>query len=175
MIRRPRLPGIGSHQSARRATDEWLTPPHILAALGSFDLDPCAATDRPWPTAETHIAIEHDGLGAPWHGRVWLNPPYSEIAPWMARMAAHGEGTALVFARCETAWWFASIWPAASAILFLQGRLTFCRPDGTPAPANSGGPSALVAYGDQDAEVLRTCGLAGTWVQLAPAELMAGR
>ena len=22
--------------------DEWLTPPHVLQALGPFDLDPCA-------------------------------------------------------------------------------------------------------------------------------------
>lgn len=28
-------------------SDIWLTPPHILDALGPFDLDPCAPDPRP--------------------------------------------------------------------------------------------------------------------------------
>ena len=35
-----------------------------------------------------------------------MNPPYGPppvIGPWMRRMAAHGHGTALIFARTETA------------------------------------------------------------------------
>ena len=26
---------------------EWLTPPEVIAALGEFDLDPCAPINRP--------------------------------------------------------------------------------------------------------------------------------
>lgn len=163
-----RLPGIGAHHSARRASDEWLTPPHVLDALGAFDLDPCAPVERerPWPTAAEHLTVEDDGLHHLWWGRVWLNPPYSEAEHWMARLAAHGRGTALVFARTETRWWFRSVWPAASAILFLEGRLSFLRPGGAASKTghNSGGPSALIAYGPADAEVLQTCGLAGACV-----------
>ena len=81
---------IGSHQSARMLTDTWLTPPEILEALGSFDLDPCAAPDpRPWPTAAWHIARPADGLAATWAGRVWLNPPYGPATGrWLGRLAA---------------------------------------------------------------------------------------
>ena len=32
--------------------DEWLTPPEIIKALGTFDLDPCASTTRSWPTPD---------------------------------------------------------------------------------------------------------------------------
>ena len=31
--------GIGGHQRTRGRTDEWLTPPAIVRALGPFDLD----------------------------------------------------------------------------------------------------------------------------------------
>lgn len=169
-----RLPGIGSHHSANPQTDEWLTPPGIVRALGPFDLDPCAPLDRPWDTAAAHLTAADDGLDHEWSGRVWLNPPYSEVESWMRRLAAHGQGTALVFARTETAWWFESIWPAAAALLFLRGRLTFHRPDGTPAPNghNSGGPSVLIAYGDADADALEraasnpTGSLSGAYVRL---------
>ncbi len=51
--------GMGSHQSPRMKTDEWLTPPCILEALGPFDLDPCAVAGpfRPWPTAAWKEAV----------------------------------------------------------------------------------------------------------------------
>ena len=32
---------MGSHHSARAETTTWLTPPHVIEALGHFDLDPC--------------------------------------------------------------------------------------------------------------------------------------
>jgi hypothetical protein len=37
--------GMGSHHSAAAGTHVWLTPPHVVDALGPFDLDPCASTD----------------------------------------------------------------------------------------------------------------------------------
>ena len=141
-----------------------MTPRFVLDALGPFDLDPSTPAGQPWPTASLRYTIDDDGLRQPWTGRVWLNPPYSDIEAWMAKMAAHGHGTALVFARTETAWWFESVWHQCSGVLFLRGRLHFCHPDGTPAAANSGGPSALVAYGADDLARLERSGLPGALV-----------
>ena len=159
---------IGSHHSAAMESDTWLTPQPILDALGSFDLDPCAAPEpRPWPTAARHISRPDDGLTAEWAGRVWLNPPYSrEAVHWLYRLAQHGTGTALVFARTETAWFVDTIWKAAHAVLFLHGRVTFCGAQGRPARANSGAPSVLAAYGLADAHRLEASGLAGQFVRL---------
>lgn len=156
--------GMGSHQSARRATTTWLTPPHILSALGTFDLDPCAHPD--WPTATRRIVLPDDGLAADWSGRVWLNPPYDRtVWQWMAKLADHGRGTALIFARTETAGFVGTVWNRATALLFLHGRLHFHHADGQRAAANSGAPSVLVAYGEQDAAALRAArGLAGTFI-----------
>ena len=101
---------MGSHQSPRSQTCVWLTPPDIISKLGPFDLDPCAAPEpRPWSTALHHIALPEDGLTAEWRGNVWLNPPYGPptvITPWMQRLAKHGNGIALVFARTETVMFF---------------------------------------------------------------------
>lgn len=140
---------LSAHQSPRMGTDVWLTPPEILAALGAFDLDPCAAPEpRPWPTAARHIALPDDGLAAEWSGRVWMNPPFGREADrWMAKLAQHGDGIALIPARTETAMFYRWVWGAADAVLFLRGRPHFHRPDGTRAPFNSGAPICLVAYG----------------------------
>jgi hypothetical protein len=145
--------------------DEWLTPPTLLRKLGTFDLDPCAPICRPWPTAHRHLTIQDDGLAHHWHGRVWMNPPYGKhTEDWMEKLANHGTGTALIFARTETEHWHRHIWPRASAILFLRGRLTFCHVDGTPAKYNGGAPSALIAYGENDAVRLIQSGIQGaTW------------
>jgi hypothetical protein len=163
--------GMGTHQSAAMINDEWLTPPHILAALGRFDLDPCACTDpRPWATATEHFTRADNGLLRDWGlGRVFLNPPYggpSVVGPWMRRIVAHGNGTALIFARTETEIFHECVWQAASAILFLKGRLFFHYADGRQASANAGAPSCLVAYGSHDAAQLAASGLPGALVRL---------
>lgn len=167
---------MGSHQSARMESDVWLTPPEIIAALGPFDLDPCTPMPRPWRTATAHYYAPIDGLKAPWmtpkgrKARVWLNPPYSrEAVKWLRRLSMHGQGTALVFARTETSWFFETVWRSrtAAAALFLEGRLHFHFQDGTRASANAGAPSVLIAYGYEDAERLRESGLPGSYVPLS--------
>jgi len=163
--------GMGSHQSARSETDVWLTPPALIDALGgadSFDLDPCAAIDQPWPTAAQHYTEADNGLLLPWFGRVWLNPPYSTalVARFLGRMTAHGRGVALVFARTETEPFHRFAWQAASGMLFLRGRLNFHRPDGRRADANGGAPSVLIAYGADDCEMLADAPIDGAFVAL---------
>lgn len=162
--------GMGSHQSARAIKDEWLTPPEVLKALGEFDLDPCSPVYRPWDTAKNHYTIDDDGLALPWFGRVWCNPPYGlEAASWLERMADHGNGIALIFARTETKMFFDHVWPKANAILFLKGRLHFHHVDGSRAETNAGAPSVLVAYGEANAVFLFGSEIAGHFVRLIPA------
>lgn len=152
---------LSGHQSARMGSCVWLTPPEILAALGAFDLDPCAApSPRPWPTAARHIELPEDGLAAEWSGRVWMNPPFGREADrWMEKLARHGDGIALIPARTETAMFYAHVWGAADAVLFIKGRPHFHRPDGTRAPFNSGAPICLVAYGLHNVVALARSGL----------------
>lgn len=159
---------MGSHQSSRMKSDIWLTPPEIVGALGAFDLDPCAVpAPRPWSTASRHIALPDDGLDAFWKGRVWLNPPYSrEAVKWLRKLAEHGNGTALVFARTETAWFVESVWERAHAVMFLHGRLHFHHADGSRAKANAGAPSCLVSYSHYDTMKLSESGLSGTLLEL---------
>ncbi len=160
---------MGGHQSADSGKDEWLTPPSILAALGTFDLDPCAPIARPWATAVQHFTTQDDGLKQLWTGRIWLNPPYGPppiVTPWMRRMVRHRCGTALIFARTETEMFFETVWRAATAVLFLEGRLYFHHVDGTRAAANAGAPSVLVAYGLRDADILEGCSLPGQYLRL---------
>ena len=150
--------------------ETWLTPPSILSALGSFDLDPCAApSPRPWPTALRHVELPENGLQVEWIGRVWCNPPYgAEAARWLDKLATHGNGIALVFARTETAMFHEHVWPRANGLLFLRGRIAFC--DRAGKPANSAGaPSCLIAYGAANANVLASCSLAGHFVRLEPS------
>lgn len=174
---------MGSHQSAAAQTTVWLTPPHVLEALGgwqSFDLDPCAAPDpRPWSTARRMFGeADGDGLSIDWDGRVWLNPPYStaEIGQWLERLAEHGQGSALIFARTETGIFHRHVWERAHGLLFLEGRLHFHFPDGTRAKANGGAPSVLCAYGPEEMDRLAACSLEGAFVPLRFARfaLIAG-
>lgn len=147
--------------------DEWLTPREIVQALGPFDLDPCSPIVRPWETAKRHFTIKDDGLSQEWQGRVWLNPPYGQFTDeWLEKLTLHGNGIALIFARTETETWFNWVWPKASGILFLKGRLYFHHVSGLRAKANSGAPSALIAYGRENAEAIIGSKIAGHFVPL---------
>ncbi|UYL87762.1 methyltransferase [Gordonia phage Shivanishola] len=156
---------IGAHENNATGTDTWLTPRHILDALGAFDLDPCAAPapDR-WPTAMNHYTYRDDGLAHTWFGRVWCNPPYSQAWRWIERLAEHGNGVALLFARTETEQFNRQVWERADGLLFLRGRLTFHEVDGRRGKGNAGAPSVLVAYGRRNVDALATCGLPGVFV-----------
>lgn len=146
-------------------TDVWLTPPSLLAALGKFDLDPCAPAARPWDIACLHYTIHDDGLTLPWRGRVWLNPPYGkQTGRWLARLAEHGNGIALIYARTETQWFFDHVWHAADALLFLRGRVRFCTPTGE-ARRNGTAPSVLVAYGRRNVWDLKQSRLDGNLIE----------
>lgn len=159
--------GIGGHTKPHKgATDEWGTPIHITESLGEFDLDPCAMKSLPWQHAKSLYTIEDDGFNKEWNGRVWLNPPYSQAAKWLKKLAEHKHGTALIFARTDTKMFFDHVWSHAKSILFLKGRLFFHHPDGTRAKHNSGGPSCIIAYSWYDAEQLNASGLEGKYLFL---------
>ncbi|MDD5301462.1 MAG: DNA N-6-adenine-methyltransferase [Elusimicrobia bacterium] len=146
-------------------TNVWLSPPEIVRAVGPFDLDPCAAPDpRPWPTARKHYTHdEGDGLARPWHGLVWLNPPYKPTPePWTARLADHGAGVALLFARTDAPWFRRTIWELDALVMFLtSGHLYFYHADGSRGRFNGGAPSVLVGYGEVAARRLLGCELPG--------------
>lgn len=167
------------HQNGQDTSDVWLTPPHVIAALGgadSFDLDPATPPIQPWPTARARYTEADDGLARPWFGRVWLNPPYSRplYTRFMQRMADHDQGVALIFARTETREFFGCVWERAAGLLFLRGRLRFHTPDGRVGHANGGAPSVLCAYGADEAERLAFSGLAGQFVPLALPRFVMG-
>lgn len=170
------MAGIGSHTKPNNGqTVEWLTPPEIVRAIGPFDLDVCCPARMPWRTAETMLS-NRDGMGTKfvadslreeWYGVCFCNPPYgTETGRWLDKLADHGDGIAVIFARTETAMFFEHVWGKASALLFLKGRPHFYKSDGTRAKGNSGGPVVLVAYGEECAGRLERCGIAGKFVRL---------
>lgn len=184
----PRFGAMGSHHSARAGTIEWLTPPEIIAALGPFDLDPCTPIEQPYPTARERYTVLDDGLLMPWRGRVWMNPPYENglIEQWLAKMALHARGTALIFARTETEAFFRHVWEGATALLFMRGRINFHHGEGFSkiayqggrtvpgktylagdrAHGNAGAPTVLCAYGVEDADILAAAKIDGRFVPL---------
>jgi len=137
-------------------SSDWIAPPSIIKALGPFTFDPCAHPGQFYKTADIMISPPVDGLSLKWRGSVWLNPPYgSEIRKWLAKMALHGNGIALVHARTETRMFTKYVWPRAAAICFLEGRFHFHYPSGERSKLNSGAPVALIAYGSWNARALR--------------------
>lgn len=124
----------------------WLTPKYIIDVLGPFDMDPCVPDNMPWQTAARMVTKAENGLTVPWEGTVWLNPPYGrESVPFLNKMAEHRNGVALLFGRTDTKAWHELVFPVADSVLFMRGRISFYREDGTQA-GTANAPSCLVSY-----------------------------
>ena len=119
-------------------TDEWYTPKEIIDALGKFDLDPCAPVKPLWQTATQMYNKNHDGLT---------------------------KGIALLFNRCDSKMFQDVIFEKATAMKFLRNRIRFFRPDGTRGDSPGCG-SILIAFGEDNADILRTCDIAGKYIRI---------
>jgi ParB family chromosome partitioning protein len=125
---------------------EWYTPPEYIDAarevMGGIDLDP-ATSDMANETVQAPeiFTAEDDGLAQPWHGRVWLNPPYGKGSGLFTRKLVEehdaGNVTAAVLllnAYGFDAEWFKPLW--TFPICFTDHRIEFYSPD-----RDSGGPA----------------------------------
>lgn len=105
-------------------SDDYYTPRWVFERMGiRFDLDVAAPPGGvEWVPAARYYTQEDDGLTQPWQGRVWMNPPYSDCAPWAQRFAEHRHGVALV--QSSKSAWCRELFEAADGVVFL-GALPF--------------------------------------------------
>ena len=144
-------------------TDDWLTPPELVRSLGAFDLDPCGSARQSSDLAATVYRLpEQNGLLLPWSGRVWCNPPFSQMIAWAQRFAVHANGVMICPARYQYGW-TRVLWATADAILLLHKEVRWIAADGV-SKLGSIFDFMLVGYGPANTEALRKSGLAGTLV-----------
>lgn len=134
-----------SHWEDAGKSNEWYTPKYIFDALGChFDLDVAAPMEGP-----RHVPCDtwiYDfSLSRPWHGFVWMNPPFggrNGLVGWLDKFFKHGDGIALVPDRTSAPWWQ---YAAASAevVLFVSGKIKFEKPDGSTGDSPSTGTCLL--------------------------------
>lgn len=69
------------------ASDEWATPQELFDRLNKifrFNLDAAATLEN--AKCNEFYTKEENGLSRPWHGNVWLNPPYGrQIGAWVKK------------------------------------------------------------------------------------------
>jgi len=117
--------------------DTWCTPPWITEAIGRFDLDPCS-NDRSTVQARHVFDLAEgalmDGLKPPSvvepDMRVFINPPYSDVPPWIA---AYKHTRFCFLLKLDTSTrWFAELHAATQLILIPRRRVNFVPPPGVP-------------------------------------------
>lgn len=136
---------VAKRGGAVDSVDDRATPDDFFGALHSrygFTVDVAAAAhNAKLPRFYNRV---QDGLAQSWAGeRVWCNPPYSEIRPWVEK--AWSEDAELVVmllpsTRTEQAWWQDLVEPyrdrpgSPLAAEFLPGRLRFAAPEPIDGP-----------------------------------------
>jgi phage N-6-adenine-methyltransferase len=134
-----------------RTSDDYWTPKWVFDALDlEFDLDVACPPEGPLHTpTKAWYTQETDGLVSPWHGRVWMNPPFSKANPWVRKFIEHRNGIALTVVGKSA--WCDTLWNTADAIVLLPRSMTF----------EQGAiflPTMLSAYGKECASALARVG-----------------
>lgn len=119
---------------------DWCTPDWLFAELshlfGPFDLDAAASDEN--ARCRRYFTKATDGLSQEWAGRVFVNPPYDDIGPWVAKAAgeaACGRASVVMLlpVRTSAGWFHEHVWMKAP-VLFLRKRLRFNGGHGATAP-----------------------------------------
>ena len=102
--------------STGNRTDKWNTPVEfvgdVVKFFGTIDLDPCCNdVDNPNVPALNYYNEQTNGLAHDWHGKVFMNHPYSNSKEWIPYAALQYEsGNAeelvlLIKLDISTKWW----------------------------------------------------------------------
>ncbi|HCL6099465.1 TPA: phage N-6-adenine-methyltransferase [Enterobacter cloacae] len=136
--------------------DLWRTPPALFASLDAefcFQLDAAAAPHN--ALCRKFITAEQNTLETPWAdymsipGYVWLNPPYSDITPFVKKAAtesANQIGTVMLVPADTSVGWFNEAIQTASEVRFITaGQLAFINPvTGKPVSGNNKGSMLII-------------------------------
>lgn len=136
--------------------DLWRTPPALFASLDAefcFQLDAAAAPHN--ALCRKFITAEQNTLETQWAdylsipGYVWLNPPYSDITPFVKKAAAESNnqiGTVMLVPADTSVGWFKEAIQTASEVRFITaGRLAFINPvTGKPVSGNNKGSLLII-------------------------------
>jgi hypothetical protein len=114
----------------------------------------------PWRTAKKMICQPSDGLIIKWNGRVWCNPPYSDMLRWAEKMVEHGNGIMRIQGRPTDTRWCQLLFAHCDAAYFLAGRLLFHYADGRKSEGKWCN-NILLAYGSMNAKFLLELGRNG--------------
>jgi phage N-6-adenine-methyltransferase len=132
----------------RHESDLWGTPQaefDRLHAEFGFTLDACAIAAN--AKCDHYFSPEQDGLLQEWDGVVFCNPPYSQVAKWIAKAYEASKAGAtvvcIVYACVDTVWWHQYIEGIAEH-RFPKGRWKFERPGGKGDSAPR--PTAIVVF-----------------------------
>ncbi len=148
--------GYGGSKTPLDQRDLWRTPPALFASLDAefcFQLDAAAAPHN--ALCRKFITAEQNTLETPWAdylnvpGYVWLNPPYSDIMPFVKKAAAESAnqiGTVMLVPADTSVGWFKEAIQTASEVRFITaGRLAFINPvTGKPVSGNSKGSILII-------------------------------
>lgn len=138
----------GNQRTLGTGENEWYTPKEYIDAVrdvfGVIDLDPASsAAAQQTVQAKSYFTKATNGLEQEWHGRVWLNPPYSQpdIAYFVAKLLSElGRVTAAIMLthnNTDTSW-FHSAASRADAVCLTRGRIGFVNVKGDIATPTNG-------------------------------------
>jgi hypothetical protein len=121
---------MSSENRYQKGNDQYATPKWLKGEDGLFWgwYDPCPLNTAP----------NFDGLREVWLDRTFVNPPYSNPAPWVDKAIAEsklGKVIALLVKHDSSTRWWSKLHEAGAHFLPIMGRLSFNGEKPAPFPS----------------------------------------
>ncbi|WP_313707938.1 phage N-6-adenine-methyltransferase [Atlantibacter hermannii] len=147
----------GGSKTPESLRDTWRTPPEIFEALNAefiFQMDAAASEQN--RLCRLFISEEENTLTTAWsqamgyaEGYVWMNPPYSDIGPFVDKAAHENKwsriGCVMLLPADTSVGWFIQAIETASEVRFITGgRLSFIDANGKAVSGNPKGSMLII-------------------------------
>ena len=127
--------------------DLWQTPKEIFNKLNyEFNFTGDVAASKENALCKNFYTEQDNALEQEWFYSNWLNPPYSDITPWMDKaIEQHSKGkTVVMLVPADTSvQWFKKAFDSCTECRFISGRISFINAE-TQKPVSGNNKGSVI-------------------------------
>lgn len=113
--------------------DLWMTPESLFNQLSKeFNFDTDVAASDLNHLCDNYFTENNSGLLAEWGSVNFINPPYSEIQPWITKAIEQhklGKTSVMLLPSDTSVKWFKDAFDSCNEVRFISGRISFINAD----------------------------------------------
>lgn len=138
---------IKNSNTPKEERDSWRTPKYLFRyandIVGGFDYDTACTEHNCLATPVWAGNEDQNALTATWSGKLWCNPPYSDIKPWITKSIESGVTVVMLIPSPNGESYYEDL-ILNSLEISIIGRIAFINAEGKAIGGNTRGSSLFI-------------------------------